>query len=128
VVFVDNRLPEEDFGHEKKSYIKRFGHLTGSRLWPADFMTNAGIEFSPSFLRDTAELKKMASGIGIPADRNVEIITYSNRGLQAAMGYFVLHDLLGYKNVRVFDGSMLESAADNSVPMETDGWGYKKHL
>jgi thiosulfate/3-mercaptopyruvate sulfurtransferase len=127
VVFVDNRLPEEDFGHEKKSYIKRYGHLPGSRLWPADFMTNAGIEFSPSFLRDTAELQKMAKGVGIPADKNVEIITYSNRGLQAAMGYYVLHDLLGYRNVKLFDGSILEAAADKSVPMETDSWGYKKH-
>jgi thiosulfate/3-mercaptopyruvate sulfurtransferase len=127
VVFVDNRLPEEDFGHEKKSYVERYGHLPGSRLWPADFMTNAGIEFSPSYMRDLAELKQMAGGIGIPADRNVEIITYSNRGLQAAMGYFVLHDLLGYKNVRLFDGSLLEGAADKNLPMETDSWGYKKH-
>jgi thiosulfate/3-mercaptopyruvate sulfurtransferase len=128
VVFVDNRLPEEDFGHEKKSYIKRYGHLPGSRLWPADFMTNAGIEFSPSLLRNKEELKQMARGIGIPADKNIEIITYSNRGLQAAMGYFVLHDLLGYENVKLFDGSLLESAVDKSVPMETDSWGYKRKL
>jgi thiosulfate/3-mercaptopyruvate sulfurtransferase len=128
VVFVDNRLPEEDFGHEKRSYVKRYGHLPGSRLWPASFMTNAGIDFSPSFMRDMAELKAMAEGAGIPADRNTEIITYSNQGLQAAMGYFVLHDLLGYKNVRLFDGSALESAADRSVPMEANSWGYRKHL
>jgi thiosulfate/3-mercaptopyruvate sulfurtransferase len=127
-VFVDDRLPEEDFGHEKKSYVKRYGHLPGSRLWPADFMTNAGIEFSPSFMRDKAELQQMAKGIGIPADKNVEIITYSNRGIQAAMGYFVLHDLLGYKNVKLFDGSILEAAADESVPMKTNGWGYKKKM
>jgi len=128
VVFVDDRLPEEDFGHEKKSYIKRFGHLPESRLWPADFMTNAGIEFSPSFMRDTSELQQMAKGVGIPADKNAEIITYSNRGLQAAMGYYVLHDLLGYRNVRLFDGSILEAAADKSIPMETNGWGYRKKM
>jgi thiosulfate/3-mercaptopyruvate sulfurtransferase len=128
VVFVDDRLPEEDFGHEKKSYIKRFGHLPGSRLWPADFMTKAGTEFSPSFMRDRKELQQMAKGVGIPQDKNVEIITYSNRGTQAAMGYFVLHDLLGYKNVRLFDGSILEAAADESVPMETDSWGYKTKM
>jgi len=128
VVFVDNRLPEEDFGHEKKSFIKRHGHLPGSRLWPADFMTNAGIEFSPSFMKDTADLQQMAKGVGLPSDKNVEIITYSNRGTQAAMGYFVLHDLLGYRNVRLFDGSMLEAAADESIPVETNGWGYKKKM
>jgi thiosulfate/3-mercaptopyruvate sulfurtransferase len=79
-------------------------------------------------MRDTAELEQMAKGVGIPPDKNVEIITYSNRGTQAAMGYFVLHDLLGYRNVRVFDGSILEAAADESVPLETNKWGYKKRM
>jgi len=128
VVFLDDRLPDEDFGHEKESYIKRFGHLPESRLWPADFMTNAGMEFSPSFMRDNAELEQMAKGVGIPEDKNAEIITYSNRGLQAAMGYYVLHDLLGYRNVKLFDGSMLEAAADKSVTINTNGWGYKKKM
>ncbi len=126
VAFVDNRSPEEDFGFEKVDYIKRYGHLPGSRLWPADYMTNAGINFSPSFLRDLSELKQMAGGVGIPADKCAGIITYSNTGLQAALGYFVLHDLLGYKNVKLFDGSILEAAADKSVPMEKDRWGYMK--
>ncbi len=125
-VLLDDRLPEEHFGHEKKSYIVRFGHLPGARLWPADFMTSAGIEFSPSFMRKESELKEMAKGVGLPANKSAEIITYSNRGLQAAMGYYVLHDLLGYRNVRLYDGSILEAAADKSVPMDKDSWGYKK--
>lgn len=124
VILVDTRLPEEDFGHEKKSYITRYGHLPGSKLWPASAMTNAGEEFSPSFIRDPDELVEMASGVGIPADREVEIITYSNRGMQAALGYYVLHDLLGYKNVKLFDGSLLEAAPDEGVLMERNSWGF----
>lgn len=124
VVLVDTRLPEEDFGHEKKSYIKRYGHLPGSLLWPASAMTNAGEEFSPSFLREGEELEEMAVGVGIPADRDVEIIAYSNRGMQAALAYYVLHDLLGYRNVKLFDGSLLVAAADESVLMERNSWGF----
>lgn len=126
VVLVDTRLPEEDFGHEKKSYIKRYGHLPDSKLWPADTMTTAGEEFSPSLMRESKDLAAMAKGIGIPADKDVEIITYSNQGMQAALGYYVLHDLLGYKNVKVFDGSILVAAADESVPMERNSWGFVK--
>ncbi|MDA8388218.1 MAG: rhodanese-like domain-containing protein [Nitrospiraceae bacterium] len=126
VVFVDNRSPDEDFGFEKKSYIKRYGHLPHSRLWPADFMTIGGINFSPSYMRPLAELRRAAMGVGIPADRNARIITYSDQGTSAALGYFVLHDLLGYRNVRLFDGSILEAAANPAVPMEKDGWGYKR--
>ena len=126
-VFVDNRLPTEFFGHEKKSHIKRFGHLPNSRVWPASYMSNAGIKLSPAFMKDTKILGQMAAGVGIPADKNAEIIAYSNHGLQAALGYFVLHDLLGYTNVKIFDGSILEAAQNKDVPMERYAWGYMKH-
>lgn len=124
VVFVDTRVPDQHFGHEKVSHIKRFGHIPGSRLWPAEFMTDAGVDFSPSLLKETADLAAMAAGIGIPADKNVEIVTYSNHGKSAALGYFVLHDILGYTNVRIYDGSLLEYAPLRDLKMETNGWGY----
>jgi len=125
-ILVDTRLPDEDFGHEKKSYVKRFGHLPDSRLWPASAMTNAGEDFSPSFLREQKDLQEMARGVGIPANKDVEIIVYSNQGMQAALGYYVLHDLLDYANVKLFDGSILVAAEDESVPMERFSWGFVK--
>jgi thiosulfate/3-mercaptopyruvate sulfurtransferase len=121
-VLIDNRLPYQYFGKEKNSEIDRFGHIPGSLLWPAYYMSMAGVDLSPSFLRDIKELRLMAAGVGIPADKNTEIITYSNHGKRAALGYFVLHDILGYKNVRLYDGSMLEYAALNT-PLETYRWG-----
>lgn len=87
-------------------------------------MTNAGVDFAPSYLKDTAELKQMAKGIGIPADKNVEIITYSNHGKSAAMGYFVLHDILGYTNVKIFDGSLLEYAPIKELALQSNAWGF----
>jgi len=126
-VLLDNRATTEFFGHEKKSHVKRYGHLPNARIWPASYMSNAGINLSPAFMKDTETLAKMAEGVGIPADKNVEIITYSNHGLQAALGYFVLHDLLGYTNVKIFDGSILEAAPDKDVPMDKYAWGYMKH-
>lgn len=125
-VFLDNRGTAEFFGHEKKSHIKRYGHLPNARVLPANYMSNAGIKLSPAYMKKVEDLAKMAAGVGIPADKNVEIITYSNHGLQAAMGYFVLHDLLGYKNVKIFDGSILETAPNKKIPMEMFAWGYMK--
>lgn len=121
-VFLDNRVASEFFGHEKKSHIKRYGHMPNALIWPSSYMSNAGINLSPAIMKDTEVLTQMATGVGIPADKNAEIITYSNHGLQAAMGYFVLHDLLGYKNVKIFDGSILEAAPDKSVTMEKFSW------
>ena len=125
-VFLDNRGTAEFFGHEKKSHVKRYGHLPNARVIPSNYMSNAGINLSPAFMKDTKVLAQMVAGAGIPADKNAEIITYSNHGLQAAMGYFVLHDLLGYKNVKIFDGSILETAPIKKIPMEKFAWGYMK--
>ncbi len=124
VVFIDNRGADEYFGQEKRSYIKRFGHLPGALLWPASYMTNAGVDFSPSFFRNVKALRKMAKGVGLPVDKNVEIITYSNQGLAGAMGYYVLHDILGYRNVKLYDGSILQAAAVSAVPLKINGWGF----
>jgi len=126
VYFVDNRIPEQYFGHEKKSEISRSGHLPGALLWPDAYMTIAGVNFAPSYFRPTRELQQMAQGIHLPANKDVEIITYSNHGLAAATGYYVLHDILGYKNVKVFDGSILEVAPEKEVPMVVDRWGWEK--
>ncbi len=123
--FLDTRIPEEHFGHEKVSHIKRYGHLPGSLLWPDKYMTYAGVDFAPSFLKDTKDLLQMAMGVGIPADKNVEIITFSNHGKSAAMGYFVLHEILGYKNVKIYDGSLLEYAPFKDLSLQTNGWGHK---
>ncbi|MFP7754619.1 sulfurtransferase [Thermodesulfobacteriota bacterium B35] len=126
VAFVDNRLPEYYFGHEKNSEISRAGHLPGALLWPEEYMTIAGEDFAPSYFRKKDELAQMARGIHLPADKNAEIITYSNHGLAAAMGYFVLHDLLGYRNVKLYDGSILEAAEVKEVPMVVNAWGWEK--
>ncbi|BCO10576.1 sulfurtransferase [Desulfolithobacter dissulfuricans] len=126
VTFLDNRSPDQYFGHEKNSEISRAGHLPGSLLWPESFMTIAGVDFAPSYFRDKDELEKMARGVYLPADKKAEIITYSNHGLAASMGYFVLHDLLGYRNVKVFDGSILEVAPAEDVPMVVQRWGWEK--
>ncbi len=125
VVLVDCRVPDEHFGHEKKSHIKRAGHLPNSRLWPASYMTSAGIDLSPSYFMNSTVLETMAKGVGIPLDKNSEIIVYSNHGLSAALDYFVLHDILSYKNVKIFDGSILEAAAVKDFPMVKNEWGYK---
>ena len=126
-VFVDLRDMAEYIGHEKKAHIPRYGHLKGAIPLPASYLTIGGQNFSPSFLRKKEELEDIAVGIGLPKDRSAEIVVYSNHGLQAALGYFVLHDLLGYRNVRLFDGSILEASRDDSVPMVANSFGYYEH-
>lgn len=44
----------------------------------------------------------------ILADPPGPIITFSNRGLAAALGWLVLRDILGHRDVRLYDGSFLD--------------------
>lgn len=126
VYLVDNRSPDQYFGHEKNSEISRAGHLPGALLLPGSYLTIAGVDFAPSYFKDAKELQRMVKGTHLPSDKNIEIITYSNHGLAAAMGYYVLHDMLGYKNVKVFDGSILEASAKEDVSMVVNRWGWRK--
>ena len=53
------------------------------------------------------------------------LITYCGGGIAASSDAFVL-TLLGVTNIAVYDGSLLEWAADPSLPMETAGGSHGK--
>lgn len=47
-----------------------------------------------------------------------DIISYCKTGHRAALGYFVMTQLLGYKNVRSYDGSWTEWGSIVGFPIE----------
>jgi thiosulfate/3-mercaptopyruvate sulfurtransferase len=122
-VLVDDRNALQYFGTTKHGNALRFGHLPGALCWPAAFMTNAGVNRAPATLKSREDLEAMARGVGIAEDRQTKIITYCNSGQQAGMAYFVLHDLLGYENVKVYDGSILEYSTVEDLPLVKFSWG-----
>jgi thiosulfate/3-mercaptopyruvate sulfurtransferase len=102
--------PEQHQGTGGNSY-GRPGHIAGSVNVPAahllDPETNAFLppaELSARFGRDDALDKR--------------VITYCGGGIAASAGALVLV-MLGHKDVRVYDASLSEWAADPSLPMET---------
>ena len=123
-VFLDDRSAVQHFGISKRPDVVRYGHIPDSLSFPVDFMTNAGINRAPATIRSLKELNAMAEGVGLPQDRNVGIIVYCNSAQQAGMGYFVLRDIMGYKNVKTYDGSMLEYAQDRKLPLARFSWGF----
>ena len=125
-ILLDVRNSEQHFGFTKRHDVERFGHITGSLSWPADFMTYGGINRAPAYVLDKKDLSDMAKGVGLPSgwSKKDNIIVYCNSSQFAGLGYVVLHDVLGYKNVSVYDGSMLEYASDDELPMTTLSWGF----
>ncbi|MBU0665179.1 MAG: hypothetical protein KJ990_11630 [Proteobacteria bacterium] len=123
-IFLDVRDSDQHFGFQKRHDVNRFGHIPGSLTWPADFMTHAGINRAPAYVLSADELAIMAKGVGLPSDKSSNIIVYCNSSQFAGLGFFVLQEMLGYDNVSVYDGSILEYAGIEDLPMDNFSWGF----
>jgi thiosulfate/3-mercaptopyruvate sulfurtransferase len=66
--------------------------------------------------KDAADLRDLYGGKGITGDR--EVIAYCRIGERSAHTWFVLRELLGYSNVRNYDGSWTEWGSAIQVPIE----------
>jgi thiosulfate/3-mercaptopyruvate sulfurtransferase len=66
--------------------------------------------------RDVAELKELYGAQGITGDR--ETIAYCRIGERSAHTWFVLTEILGYPNVRNYDGSWTEWGSLIKAPIE----------
>jgi thiosulfate/3-mercaptopyruvate sulfurtransferase len=109
---IDARSPALYSGKEKAPQIAAYGHIPGAiEVDSADFYDDATNRLKPK-----TELAAIASHI--PRDKPA--VSYCNTGHWAATDWFVLHELLGYRNVRLYDGSMVEWAADPKRPIESN--------
>ena len=117
VVLIDGR-PQPQFAgsepgitfHTNKPH-KRRGHIkTAINVpWKANF-TEKG-EF-----KSAQALRAIYAKAGVNSDQ--QIVTYCNEGLHAAPAWFVLKELLGFPNVKLYDDSMGVWANRSDTPME----------
>ncbi len=122
-VLMDARNSIQYFGHEKRADVTCYGHIPGAINLPADFLSNAGINRAPATIKDKKDLQKMVTGVGVPKAKSTPVIVYCNTAQLAGLNYLVLKDILGYKNVKVYDGSMLEYCrVRGKLPLERFSW------
>lgn len=107
VTLVDSRPESFYSGLEKHKAIKAFGHIPGA----------VSVPHSRAFGADNKLLdrKTLASNFA-PAGEGATI-TYCNTGHWAATDWFVLSEILGKPDVRMFDGSMFEYSRDEKAPV-----------
>ena len=110
-VFLDSRTDDQFMGLNKHPKAKVLGTIPGSINVPQDWLTLGG----KGTFRDIPALKQIMKRQGVPDQSNV--ITFCNTGHWASIDWFILSELLGNPNVRMYDGSLLDwTAAD--FPME----------
>lgn len=106
-VLIDVRSPKEFTGEilappeYPTEHAQRGGHIPGALNVPWGQAVNEDGTF-----KSTEDLKKLYESKGITS--NKEVITYCRIGERSSHTWFVLKYLLGYPNVKNYDGSWTE--------------------
>ena len=114
---VDVRSPAEFSGELlapaalPQEGAQRAGHVPGA----ANIPWASAVREDGTF-KDPDELRALYAAKGITEDRDV--IAYCRIGERSSHTWFVLHELLGYKNVSNYDGSWTEWGNVVRVPIE----------
>ncbi|MDB5558889.1 MAG: rhodanese-like domain protein [Enterovirga sp.] len=107
---VDSRGPKSFVGEEKSPQAARAGRLPGS----VNVEGAQAYDPARNGLKNRAELEALFAPAGDGA-----VIPFCNTGQAAATDWFVLAEVLGRPNVKLYDGSMSEWTADPGRPVET---------
>ena len=116
VGLVDVRSPQEFSGEllappGLPETAQRAGHIPGATNIPWSQAVNEDGTF-----KSAEELTRLYAEKGITPDK--EIVTYCRIGERSSHSWFVLRELLGFPNVRNYDGSWTEWGSMVGVPIE----------
>ena len=116
--FVDVRSPEEFRGeklapdHLPQEQAQVPGHIPGAANVPWAKAANEDGTF-----KSADELRALYDAEGVTGDR--EIIAYCRIGERSSHTWFALTELLGYRNVKNYDGSWTEYGSLVGAPVDT---------
>lgn len=109
---VDVREVPFYVGEKKLDFVAKPGHIKGAANLPSlQMFTKEGA------FKSKEELAAMATPV-VGADKGKEIIVYCDSGRVASAWWFILHEVLGYKDVRNYDGSAQDWTRDPAGPVE----------
>ena len=119
VALVDVRSPDEYTG--RKLHMPEYpqeGALRGGHIPTAQNIPWAQAANEDGTFKSREQLDQLYTGKGITSDKDV--IAYCRIGERSSHTWFVLKYLLGYNNVRNYDGSWTEWGNSVGVPIERE--------
>jgi len=116
-IIVDARDAEVYFGITIDPFAPKQGHIPTARSLPTPWLWKSNSDGTYTY-QDTEILRAIAKGV-IGGSKNKEIIVYCGVGGYASTWWFVLTQVLGYDDVKLFDGAAQEWVRDyDMVPYE----------
>ena len=117
---VEAREADIYYGIIQEPWTPRAGHIPSAKNLPAPWFwyfekdKRGAIKFGA--WKDVHVIKEMALVV-LGEDASKEIIVYCGVGGYASPVWFALTQMVGYKNVKLYDGSMQEWSADPNAPV-----------
>jgi len=103
------------FGVQQQNVLAKAGHIPKAKSYFWKY------SFDGEYLKNKTLLHKMlVEGMGLNPEKPT--ITYCTGGLETSMNFFVLHRILGFTNIRLYDASMKEWANNKNTPMTLYKW------
>lgn len=117
---IDTRDCDNYFGIGTDYSSKRAGHIPTAKVLPAPWFwqTNKTENGEITYLawKDTEEIKEIAQTV-LGENMEKEIIDYCGVGGYASPVWFLLTQVVGYTNVKFYDGSMQDWTSDPDAPV-----------
>jgi len=119
-ILVDATEPDVYFGIEHGSWAERAGHIPTAKDLPAPWfwattVDEAGVTTHITW-KDTSAIREIALTV-LGEDGDEEIIVYCGVGGYASPLWYLLTQVVGYRDVKFYDGSMQEWTADPEAPV-----------
>ncbi len=114
-ILIDSRDADQYFGVSIDPFADMRGHIPGASSMPLAWVWEPDGTYRPADL-----IAGMATGV-IGDDRSREVIAYCGVGGYASTWWFLLTQVLGYTNVKIYDGSM-EAWVDEGNPLVKFTW------
>ena len=104
------------YGSLRSSGVKHIGHIPKamSSFWKDKFQLDGTLQ--------SEDILKEIVLDGYNLNKNQEVILYCTGGLEASMNWFVLSQHMGFKNAKIYDGSMREWANRDDMPIVRYKW------
>jgi thiosulfate/3-mercaptopyruvate sulfurtransferase len=114
-VILDSRDPDQYFGASIDPFADMRGHVPSARSLPLIWVWEPDGTYRPAEF-----IERMAAGV-LGEDRQQEIICYCGVGGYASTWWFLLTQLFGYTDVKIYDGSM-EAWVEEKNPLVQYRW------
>lgn len=115
ITLLDSRESSQYFGTSLSKGVSRAGHIpyAQSSYYQDKFLSDAT-------LRPHEELELLFQGLQLKAHDT--IVVYGRDLREASMNWYLLYHHFGFKNVKIYEGSMLEWGNNPELPLRKFLW------